>query len=195
MLIKIDVAARTVLGTLELPRRGQPQDVKTAPDGTIFYVADMQGDGVYGIDGHRFTLLDFLPTGTGGHGLYASRDSKVLSVANRGAGSVSRIDFATRKVLTTWVSQVETAPIWEASQRTARSYGWLGATMRKSMPWIRPMATSWPAFPWARVPTGCVSIPNLGARLWGIRVCCGEAGADVSACSRSGIGYTSRVYS
>jgi hypothetical protein len=41
MLIKIDVAARTVLGTLELPRRGQPQDVKTAPDGTIFYVADM----------------------------------------------------------------------------------------------------------------------------------------------------------
>jgi YVTN family beta-propeller protein len=48
------------------------------------------------------TLIEFIPTGKGAHGLYASRDSKVLYVSNRGEGSVSVIDFATRKVVQKW---------------------------------------------------------------------------------------------
>src|SRR5262252_334965 len=65
-LIKVDVAARTVLGKLKLPRRrGQPQDVRLSPDGKVFYVADMRAHGVYLIDGESFSVLDFLPTGRG----------------------------------------------------------------------------------------------------------------------------------
>src|SRR5437879_1263470 len=44
----------------------------------------------------------FIPTGRGAHSLYASRDSKALYVSNRGEGSVSVIDFATRKVIKKW---------------------------------------------------------------------------------------------
>ena len=102
-LIKVDVAARKVLGRLPLPRRrGQPQDVRLSPDGKVFYVADMRAHGVYLIDGESFTVLDFLPTGKGAHGLNVSRDSKVLYVSNRGEGSISVIDFVTRKVVQKW---------------------------------------------------------------------------------------------
>jgi len=55
-LIKVDVAARTVLGKLRLPRRrGQPQDVRLSPDGRVFYVADMRAHGVYLIDGEHLS--------------------------------------------------------------------------------------------------------------------------------------------
>lgn len=101
-LIKVDVALQQLSGTLALPRRSMPQDVKLSPDGTVFYVADMRANGVYLIDGDRLTILSFLPTGKGAHGLYASRDSRVLYVSNRGAGSISMIDFATRTVTRTW---------------------------------------------------------------------------------------------
>ena len=33
--------------------------------------------------------IGFVPTGKGTHGLYASRDSQVLYISNRGEGSVS----------------------------------------------------------------------------------------------------------
>jgi YVTN family beta-propeller protein len=102
-LIKVDVAERKVLGRLLLPRRrGQPQDVRLSPDGKVFYVADMRAHGVYLIDGESFIVLDFLPTGKGAHGLNISRDSKMLYVSNRGEGSISVIDFATRKVVQKW---------------------------------------------------------------------------------------------
>jgi YVTN family beta-propeller protein len=105
-LIKVDVASQKVVGTLALPKQnkllGKPQDVKLSPDGRIFYVADMNANGVYEIDGTTMKVLNFLPTGVNAHGLYVSRDSKVLYVSNRGEGSVSLIDFASRKVTTTW---------------------------------------------------------------------------------------------
>jgi YVTN family beta-propeller protein len=101
-LIKVDIVARQIVGTLELRSGGGPQDVKLSPDGTVFYVADMNADGVYVIDGERFSEISFLPTGKGAHGLYASRDSRVLYVSNRGEGSISLIDFATRTIVNTW---------------------------------------------------------------------------------------------
>jgi YVTN family beta-propeller protein len=101
-VLKADVEAQKVLGTLELGQGGMPQDVKLSPDGKVFYVADMKADGVYMIDGEKLSKIGFLPTGKGTHGLYASRDSKVLYVSNRGEGSISIIDFATRKVVNKW---------------------------------------------------------------------------------------------
>lgn len=111
-LAKIDMVAHKVLGYLSLKRHGMPQDIRVSPDGKVFYVADMMADGVYLIDGDSFTKVGFIPTGTGTHGLYPSRDGTRLYVANRGThkihgprngkGSVSVIDFATRQVVANW---------------------------------------------------------------------------------------------
>jgi YVTN family beta-propeller protein len=107
-LVKIDLVNHQVLGYLKLSNRGMPQDIRISPDGTSFYVADMRADGVYLVDGDSFRQTDFIPTGVGTHGLYPSRDGTELYVANRGShkihgpprgkGSISVIDFATRKV-------------------------------------------------------------------------------------------------
>jgi len=101
-LLKVDVADQTLLGTLELGRRSMPQDVKLSPDGAVFYVADMMANGVYLIDGENLRRIDFIPTGKGAHGLYVSRDSRVLYVSNRDEGSISVIDFAGRRVIQRW---------------------------------------------------------------------------------------------
>lgn len=105
-LIKVDLVTRQVVTTLALPRVGtlqaKPQDVKLSPDGSIFYVADMNAGGVWLVDGVRMATLGFLHTGKDAHGLYVSRDSRSLYVSNRGEGSVSVIDFATQRVATTW---------------------------------------------------------------------------------------------
>ncbi|MGA2551077.1 MAG: YncE family protein [Burkholderiaceae bacterium] len=93
-------------------RRGMPQDIRVSPDGKIFYVADMEADGVFLVDGDTFAQIGFIPTGTGTHGLYPSRDGKALYVANRGShqihglprgpGSISVISFASRSVVKNW---------------------------------------------------------------------------------------------
>jgi YVTN family beta-propeller protein len=102
-LIKVDVARQEVVGRLKLPgHHPMPQDIKISPDGRTWYVADMQTGGVWLLDGDAFTPPTFMATGDGAHGLYPSRDSKVLYVANRGEGSVSIVDFATRAVVGKW---------------------------------------------------------------------------------------------
>jgi YVTN family beta-propeller protein len=111
-LIKLDVRDRRVVDTLKLPLPSMPQDVRIAPDGHLFYIADMMHDGVFLVDGERFRLVGFIHTGIGTHGLVVSRDGRKLYVANRGShvvedrpggpGSISVIDFATNKVERTW---------------------------------------------------------------------------------------------
>lgn len=132
---KIDLVNRKVLGYLKLkmPRtrykdapgiagpgaseictstKGMPQDIRIAPDGKHFYIADMDADGLHIVDGDAFQETGFIATGLGAHGLYPSRDGKLLYVANRGThkihgkrggkGSVTVIDFATDKVVAQW---------------------------------------------------------------------------------------------
>ncbi len=101
-MVKVDVAAQKVVGRLEIDPKAMPQDVKASPDGKVFYVADMASNGVHMIDPDTFKKIGFIPTGKGAHGLYVSRDSKVMYVSNRGEGTVSLIDLKTRKVATTW---------------------------------------------------------------------------------------------
>jgi YVTN family beta-propeller protein len=102
-LVKVDVERQEVLGHLALGHGDMPQDVKLSPDGTVFYVADMMSNGVFMVDGDNLKVIGFIPTGKGAHGLYVSRDSRVLYVSNRGEGTVSLIDFASRKVVAKWV--------------------------------------------------------------------------------------------
>jgi YVTN family beta-propeller protein len=131
-LAKIDMTSRTVVGLLDLsahPVPGQPvpmamtmpdgtsaasmpQDVRAAPDGHHFYVADMLAGGVFVIDGDSLSVEQFIATGIGAHGITPSRDGAHLYVANRGStmidgpphgpGSVSVLDVTSNTVTATW---------------------------------------------------------------------------------------------
>ena len=134
-IAKIDLVNRSVVGYLKLalPKtrfkdnvtspnpleteictatKGMPQDIRVSPNGHLFYVADMEADGVHLIDGDSFKQIGYIPTGVAAHGIYPSRDGRLLYVANRGShaihgrrhgpGSVSVIDFATNKVVANW---------------------------------------------------------------------------------------------
>ena len=135
-LVKIDMVNDKVLGFLSLSHpapegfvhltankviriplcalngKGMPQDIRLAPDGKTFYVADMMSDGVTLIDGDSFKQIGFIPTGVATHGLYPSRDGTELYVTNRGShlvdgpphgdGSISVINFALRRVIANW---------------------------------------------------------------------------------------------
>jgi DNA-binding beta-propeller fold protein YncE len=103
-MVVVDVARQRIAHVISLPSGpgAMPQDVKLAPDGRIFYVADMHGGGVWEIDARSFRVLRFQRTGAGAHGLYPSRDARFLYVSNRSAGTVSVISFATRRIVATW---------------------------------------------------------------------------------------------
>ncbi|MFD7874779.1 YncE family protein [Streptomyces sp. NPDC059766] len=102
-LLKVDTAKMKVIGQEKLPYRGaMPQDVKISPDGKTFYIADMKADGVWVLDGERFTRPTLLPTGKGCHGLYVSRDSREMYISNRGEGTISVFDFTQKRLTTKW---------------------------------------------------------------------------------------------
>jgi YVTN family beta-propeller protein len=99
-VVRVDVAAMAVTGKVKVG--GLAVDVKLAPDGSVFYVANQSRNGVSVIDPGRMREIAFIATGPGAHGLYVSRDAKQLYVSNRRDGSISVIDFATRSVSATW---------------------------------------------------------------------------------------------
>jgi YVTN family beta-propeller protein len=134
-LVKIDMANRAVMGYLKLslPKtryrdstspsdpleseictssKAMPQDIRIAPNGRLFYVADMESDGVHLVDGVTFTEVGFVATGVAAHGLYPARDGKSMYVTNRGShaihgkkngpGSVTVVNFATNTVIANW---------------------------------------------------------------------------------------------
>jgi DNA-binding beta-propeller fold protein YncE len=111
-LAKIDLVHHTLAGMLQLSPQHIPQDIRIAPDGSAFFVADMLKDGLVVVDGENFKETGFIPTGVGTHGLYPSRDGTKLYISNRGThsllgvhkgeGSVSVLDFASRKIIATW---------------------------------------------------------------------------------------------
>ena len=89
-----------------------PQDIRSSPDGTKFYVADMKEDGVFVVDPAKFERIGFIHTGVGTHGIYPSRDGTKLYVTNRGSnsiaggrhgpGSISVLDPSTDKIVANW---------------------------------------------------------------------------------------------
>jgi len=101
-LLKVDTRTHKLVAALRLKAGAMPQDVKISPNGSEWYVADMQSNGVWTINGDRFAVTGFIPTGKGAHGLYVSRDSKDLYITNRGEGSISVLGFATNTVSALW---------------------------------------------------------------------------------------------
>jgi YVTN family beta-propeller protein len=101
----IDVPTHKLLRMIDMPRRNThmgPQDIKLAPDGSVFFIADADANGLWVLDGAATHVLRFIPTGKGAHGLYLSRDAKQLYVTNRHEGSVSVLDAYTGAPVTMW---------------------------------------------------------------------------------------------
>jgi DNA-binding beta-propeller fold protein YncE len=96
-VIQVDLAAMAVQSVLRVG--GAPIDVKLAPSGDVYFVANQQRHGVSVIDAETPTEIGFISTGLGAHGLAISRDTTQLYVSNRMAGTVSVIDFAQRDVV------------------------------------------------------------------------------------------------
>jgi DNA-binding beta-propeller fold protein YncE len=101
-VIVVDIPRERVVKTLPLRPQASPQDVKLAPDGSVFYVADLVYGGVWVISANDFKLLGFIKTGAGAHGLYPSRDGRFLYISDRSEGAVSVLSFKTKKVVKTW---------------------------------------------------------------------------------------------
>ncbi|HUL96120.1 MAG TPA: YncE family protein [Usitatibacter sp.] len=133
-LAKIDMVDRKVVGYLRLKMppvrfklpvaggipgteictasKGMPQDIRIDPTGKVFYVADMAADGLHIVDAENFREVGFVAAGIAPHGLYPSRDARLLYVANRGShdihgprhgpGSVSVLEFKSRRIIAQW---------------------------------------------------------------------------------------------
>jgi DNA-binding beta-propeller fold protein YncE len=101
----VDVPSRTVVRMIDMPVRHThmgPQDVKLAPDGSRFYVADSDQGSVWVLDGAATQVIGELPTGPGAHGLYLSRDAGQMYVTNRRDDSISVLDARTGAPITKW---------------------------------------------------------------------------------------------
>jgi YVTN family beta-propeller protein len=114
-LLKVDTATGSILNVLPLENGSMPQDLRLAPDGTKFYVADMEHGCVWIIDADGTAVIGSIETGVGAHGIYPSRDASLVYVTNRGRmahnvgrksrpgeGSVSVVDPKTDTVVATW---------------------------------------------------------------------------------------------
>jgi len=109
----VDVPSRAVLRIIDMPTRNRhmgPQDVKLAPDGSRFYIADSDQGGLWVLDGAATHVIGQIPTGPGAHGLYLSRDASRLYVTNRMGNSVSVLDSRTGTPITTWTIPGPSSP-------------------------------------------------------------------------------------
>jgi YVTN family beta-propeller protein len=102
-MVEVDMRRERVVRTISLQPGAMPQDVKISPDGRTFYVADMMHGGVWTIGAQSMRVEGFIRTGAGAHGLYPSRDAKLLYVSDRGEGAISVISFARKAVVHKWV--------------------------------------------------------------------------------------------
>jgi YVTN family beta-propeller protein len=110
-MIEVDLRTRRVIHTLVLGGgASSPQDVKLSPDGRVLYVADQESGGLWELDPRRFRVVGFLHTGAGAHGLYPSRDARVMYVSNRSAGTISVVGFRSRRVVRTWRIPMPASP-------------------------------------------------------------------------------------
>lgn len=99
-VVKVSVSRMKVEGWIRVG--GLPVDVRLAPDGSAFFVANQGRGGVSIVDPVALRETGFISTGEGAHGFCVSRDTTDLYVSNRLAGTISVIRFATRKVIATW---------------------------------------------------------------------------------------------
>ena len=98
---KVDIASHTIDSQLSIG--GLPIDVVRDPhQDEIMYVANQGLHGVHVIDSETMTELNFIPTGTGAHGILLSKDHSQIYVSNRLEGTISVLDLATLDQVAKW---------------------------------------------------------------------------------------------
>ena len=101
-VVKVDVDAIGVAGVMRVG--GLPIDVKLAPAGDVFYVANQGRHGVSIVDPNAMVEIDFIRTGLGAHGLAISRDTRYLYVSNRLEGTIAVIEFSSQALVAKWTT-------------------------------------------------------------------------------------------
>ena len=101
-LLKISTLRHKVIGHIHLPMPSMPQDVRLAPDGRSFFVADMGRDLLLQIPWDRFRVAHAYPTRKMPHGIYFSRDERLLYLSDRESGAVQVFNLARHRFTQTW---------------------------------------------------------------------------------------------
>ncbi len=140
-LLRISTLGERVTGRLDLGAGSKPQDVRLAPDGRSFYVADMDRDRLLRIGWRHLRVTGSTPMPAMPHGIYPSRDGRVLYVSDRGAGKVSVFSLARHRVVDTWSVPGGGSPdmgglsadgrtLWLSGRYDGEVYGWSTRTGR-----------------------------------------------------------------
>ena len=101
-LVKVDLDRKRVVRYRDLPAGASPQDIRVAPDGRTFFVADQNLNAVLVIDGSRLRTVEVIHGLRGAHGIYPSRDGRRFYVSDRRGSAVSVIDISGRRVVRRW---------------------------------------------------------------------------------------------
>ncbi|MGN6252741.1 MAG: YncE family protein [Marmoricola sp.] len=134
-LLEVSTLHHRVIGHLHLPAGAKPQDVRLAPDGRTFWVAAMDHDELLQVDArHRLRVVHRIHTPSMPHGIYPSRDGRFLYVSDRGAGEVSVVSLAKRRIVDTWHAagshpdmggiSADGRTLWLSGRYDGYVYGW-----------------------------------------------------------------------
>jgi DNA-binding beta-propeller fold protein YncE len=140
-LLKVSTLQHKVIGRLQLPPGSKPQDVRLSPTGREFYVADMGRNKLLRIGWRHFRVIGSIDTPDMPHGIYPSRNGKLLYVSDRGAGEVSVVSVATNRIVDTWTIPGGGSPdmgglsadgriLWLSGRYDGYVYGWNTRTGR-----------------------------------------------------------------
>lgn len=102
-LLKVSTLKHKVVARMTLPRPSKPQDVRLAPDGMSFYVADMGRNLLLQIPWNHFKVKSEYPTMMMPHGIYPSRDQRLLYVSMRQSGAVQVFNLKKHRFTRTWM--------------------------------------------------------------------------------------------
>jgi DNA-binding beta-propeller fold protein YncE len=134
-LLRVSTLAHRVTGRIDLGPGSKPQDVRLAPDGRSFYVADMGRDQLDQIPWRRLEVTRRIATPAMPHGLYPSQNGRFLYVSDRMAGEVSVYSFARHRIVDNWPIPGGGTPdmgglsadgrtLWLSGRSTGYVYGW-----------------------------------------------------------------------
>lgn len=101
-LLTVSTTTHRVVGRLKLPAGAKPQDVRLSPTGREFYVADMDRSKLLRIPWNHLRVAGSTNMPAMPHGIYPSRDGRLLYVSDRMAGKVSVVSVRTNRIVDTW---------------------------------------------------------------------------------------------
>ena len=156
----IDIAARRLVATIDLGAPQRPHCPVFGPDGRLYVTAELT-NAVKVIDPRTNTVVDTLPTEQReSHMLVLSADGRTAYTSNVGAGTVSVIDVAARKVKAVITVAARAQRIALSADGTASSPP--TRTARASRSSTRGRTSSPPACPSPASPTAPLP-PRTGA--------------------------------